>query len=95
MHKFRSDEQVNQWLFCAWNQAKGRFYPVHEGGRGEFFDMREDTLDLICETIKSQCVPQICINDAQNDASYERIMKEISNAFRTILPERSSFEKDE
>lgn len=96
MHKFRSDEQVNQWLFCAWNQAKGRFYPVHEGGRGEFFDMREDTLDLICETIKRQSVPQICINDElKNDTLFETCMRSINNAYHEILPEKSSFEKDE
>ena len=94
-HKFRSDEQVNQWMLCAWNQAKGAFYPAHEKGRGRYFEITEESLSGICETIKSQCVPLICINDVQAaGSSYERSINEINNAFRAILPERSSFEKD-
>ena len=86
---------MNQFVFTAWNQAKGCFYPVHEKGRGENVEITKDALGWICETIKSQRIPQICINDTNNnDTSHEDSMSEINEAFRSILPEKSSFEKE-
>lgn len=29
-NKFRSDNLINQWLACAWNQIEGKFYPANK-----------------------------------------------------------------
>ena len=92
--KFRTDDKVNQWMLCAWNQAKGRFYPVHEKNRGQNVEISSNTLGWICQLIREQSVPQICINDTQNnDTDFAVSMARICEAFDAILPEKSTFEK--
>lgn len=93
MHKFRSDDQVNQWLFCAWNQAKGRFYPVHESCLGRNVDLSPENVDWICEVIRNQSEPQICMNDTAHNTDPERCGELVRNALEEMLPEKSSFEK--
>ena len=93
MHKFRMDDQVNQWLLCAWNQAKGSFYPTHENKIGKNFSLSTANVDKLCEAIKSKQFPQICINDTKKNTEPERCFKLVSEAFESILPNKSSFEK--
>lgn len=93
MRKFRTDDQVNQWLLCAWNQAKGSFYPAHEKNLGKIFSVDPHNVDLICEVIRGQRYPQVCLNDTQYNTEPEHCAREIAKAFDSILPEKSSFEK--
>ena len=92
IHKFRSDDQVNQWLLCAWNQAKGRFFPAHEKNLGVNASISLEALNWICEIIKSQSAPQICVNDGLFNTDPIRCGNEIEKAFYSILPNRSTFE---
>ena len=43
--RFRSDEQVNQWLLCAWNQAAGRFSPTQSISQGRLISISNNTLE--------------------------------------------------
>jgi hypothetical protein len=91
-HKFRADDQVNQWLLCAWNQAKGDFYPVNGNSLGKRFSLCPSELDCICETIKKQSLPQICINENALSHDMEYCSVELVKAFESILPHKSEFE---
>ena len=91
-HKFRNDDQVNQWLLCAWNQAKGDFYPAHRKNLGVNARLSPDSVGWICNIIQNQSTPQICVNDSQFNTEPECCTKEIIKAFESILPERSRFE---
>lgn len=91
-HKFRNDEQVNQWLLCAWNQAKGRFYPVRDNKRGKSFKLSPSNMDLIVEIIKKQLFTQVCLNDTLLNTEVNDSNDRICKAFETILPKKSSFE---
>lgn len=91
--KFRSDDQVNQWLCCAWNQAKGCFSPSLEEKLGLRIVLTPKTIDMAYELIISQTIPQICINDTSLNTDYKRSCERMQKAFSYILPERSSFEK--
>lgn len=93
VHKFRSDDQVNQWLLCAWNQAKGIFYPAHVKNLGVNATISPDALSWICEIIRRQSSPQICVNDSLFNTEPIRCGIEIEKAFGKILPEQSTFEK--
>lgn len=93
-HKFREDDQVNQWLLCAWNQAKGCFYPAHESKIGKNFSLSPNIIEKVCEAIRKQQYPQICINDTKNNTNPEDCVSKIITAFETILPEKSAFEKE-
>lgn len=91
-YKFRNDQQVNQWLCCAWNQAKGCFYPAKDMKIGVSYPVDPKFIDKICDIIRNQRTPQICVNDWWGNTEPEKCDYEISKAFDTILPEKSSFE---
>ena len=91
-YKFRNDQQLNQWLCCAWNQAKGCFYPAKDMKIGVSYAISPRLIDRICNVIRNQSVPQICVNDGWENTEPERCDKELIQAFASILPEKSSFE---
>ena len=93
-HKFRTDDQVNQWLLCAWNQARGSFYPSHRNRVGKMFQLSPNNVEEVSDAIRNQRYPQICINDSLSNTEPARCTAEISKAFQSILPDKSSFEKD-
>lgn len=95
MHKFRADDQVNQVLLCAWNQAKGSFYPANKKRLGRRIWISPGKLDLIVDTIITRCTPQICINDTRFNTEPERCFAEIRKAFQLVFPEPSQFEKED
>ena len=92
LHKFRSDDQVNQWLVCAWNQALGKFYPAVADKRGRRLHITPENLDPICDLISHQKLPQICLNDGRYTRELETCMGRIVSAFERIMPERSTYE---
>lgn len=92
-HKFRSDDQVNQWLFCAWAQAEGRFFPAREDRLGKNFSISSSIVNEVCEMIKNQSFPQICVNDTEKNDNPDYCYSELIKAFDSILPEQSQFEK--
>ena len=93
--RFRSDDCVNQWLACAWNMVSGRFYPANEQRMGRYFELNTNALIPICNAINRQSCPQICLNDKlrTHSSDFETCIREVSRAFDTLLPEKSSFEK--
>ena len=95
MHKFRADDQVNQCLFCAWNQAKGAFYPANKKRLGKRLWISPSKLDSILDTIKTKSISQICINDTRLNTEPEHCFAEIRKALQEVFPERSQFEKCE
>ena len=92
-HRFRNDDCVNHWLACAWNMISGRFYPANEKDRGLFLSIAPDDLPQICNTIRQQSFPQLCLSDRENILNLNQCFSEISGAFNQLLPDKSSFEK--
>ncbi len=92
LRKFRSDDQVVQWLLSAWNQAKGRFYPANARRQGANISISPDNVDYACEIIRNQSIPQVCINDSKYNTDPVRSAVEIEKAFEAILPDMSQFE---
>lgn len=90
--RFRSDNQVNQWLLCAWNQAKGSFYPAHKKDLGLFINYSEENTTWIKECILSHNTPLICLNESENSIVSDSLTATIFQAFDSILPNKSSFE---
>ena len=91
--RFRIDDGVNHWLASAWNVVSGRFSPANEKRRGEFVTFDERTLADVCDLVRKQKCPQLCLNDKGSDVTPERCFDEIAGAFESILPEKSQFEK--
>ena len=91
--RFRSDDGVNQWIICAWNQAKGLFFPTHKRRLGKYFSITPESTPRICDAIKNGAAPQICINDSPINTDAENCERLITEAFEALLPEKSKFEK--
>ena len=91
-HKFRSDDQVNQWLMCAWNQAKGCFYPANEKSPNRLIGIKKENLAWISQTIKNQECHLVCLNENEHTTDNEFCYRIIAEAFEFILPEKSSYE---
>lgn len=88
--KFRSKEDVNQYLF-SWNHVlKGDFEPAKEKN-GKYYMIKKDNTELL-KTIKMQKSKMICINDSDENMDFEKTQKELMEAFESILPEKSQFE---
>lgn len=89
--RFRSNEDVNQWLALWWQVAAGKFSPFMTDNVVE--DCNPDTVDRLCGLIRGQEHDMVCINDPSGDIPFEALAAELKAAFETILPEKSSFEK--
>lgn len=92
--KFRSVTDVNQWLFRFWNLCKGNFYPINPYKNKGYFELKNDIQNnqKLFDAIKKQKYKEFVINDSALTNPKE-ILTELCNAFDSILPEKSSFEK--
>ena len=90
-HKFRSADDVNQWVMLWWQIASGSFSPYNTNNL--VCSVNESTVDLVCNAIKNQSNDMICVNDGADDKDFQHLSEELKSAFKTILPEKSSFEK--
>lgn len=89
--RFRSNEDVNQWLALWWQVAAGEFSPFMTDNVVE--DCNPDTVDRLCGLIRGQKHDMLCVNDPSGDIPFEALAAKLKAAFETILPEKSSFEK--
>ena len=92
-NRFRGDDGVNQWLACGWNMISGNFYQANEKRRGTNLYINPESITQICNFIKQQSLPLLCLNDKETGPEIERYFQEIAGAFEQLLPEKSSFEK--
>lgn len=91
--RFRSDTQVNHWMLCAWNQAKGRFSPTLESRVGQHLDISPDNIGYLIDCIRNRSFPQLCINDTRFNTEPEKDSLFIMEALDSIYPDKSGFEK--
>lgn len=91
-HRFRNKNDVSPYLFREWQKLSNRFVPTNVLKDFGYFEVAQDNHKLI-NSIKKQKKKMICINDAKLDADFDRVKKELQDAFEVILPEVSSFER--
>ena len=90
-NKFRSMDDINQYIFRYWQFARGQFYPNNMDEYGKGFSIPND-LEEIYNAIKQQEYKMICINDNDENINFEATVKELNKHFDKIFPEKSSFE---
>lgn len=88
-HRFRDNNDVNQYIFRYWQLASGNFVP--SSLKGKYFLVSSNN-DKILNYIRKQKGKMICVNDAEFDSDFELAKAQINNAFEHILPEKSGFE---
>lgn len=90
LHKFRTVQDVNQWLFKEWQMASNKFYP-RKLSIGASIPLYQ--LDKACKYIRKQKGEMICINDHNmTDEEFESTKEKVKSAFNEILPKKSKFE---
>lgn len=91
-HRFRSKDDVSDYLVRDWQKLRGDFCPCNLLKDFAYFSLSEDNRRL-CRTIVKQKKKIICINDANEEIDFDRAREELRAAFNAILPELSGFEK--
>lgn len=90
-NKFRTKEDVNQYIFKAWQYCKGLFYPRNYKF-GDNIPVSNDNRFLI-NKILGKDYKVICLNDSEKLNDFEKVKNEINSAFESKFPNKSSFEK--
>ena len=92
VNKFRTAEDISQYLIRDWQIFKGDFVPQKPIGRA--FNTAQMSYDneLISYLSKREG-KVICINDTEDECDFEAHKKQIIDVFEKILPEKSSFER--
>lgn len=90
-HKFRTNEDVNQYLFRFWQICSGHFYPINVRKNTAQIAILKNNLNEIKQYITTQSKNIICLHDEVN-SDFEYCKNKIIDYFEAILPEKSSFE---
>lgn len=90
MHRFRDHSDLNQWVFAWWQLASGNFRAKKNGH--QYFDTSRKNIQEICNHILSQDLESMCINDPDQLENFEELAILIREAFKQVLPQKSSFE---
>lgn len=90
-NRFRTAEDVNQWVMLWWQIASGNFSPFSVDN--VVSGVTDDTVEDLCRIISSQNHDMICLNDPDGDIDFNALSDRIKSAFDSILPDKSSFEK--
>lgn len=97
-HRFRSSEDVSQFVFRYWDLASGNFEPISVQSLGKYFGLGEDRgqkeCKNACEAIKKQKYKMVCLNDCYEQyENFEWAKKMINEELEHLLSKKSSFEK--
>ena len=72
-------------------KLKGDFIPANVSKYCSYFDLKETNKELAM-TIVKQKSPIVCINDSNMKIPYQKVKKELNEAFAKVLPDKSAFE---
>ena len=89
MHKFRTRDDVNQWLLKSWQLCSGNFTPTKLKRRGALIDFEknatESEIKKCINIINNQKCKLICINDGDTVTHYDHIKKTVNRMLRKRL----------
>lgn len=93
--RFRSRDDVNQYLFRYWQLLKGDFYPKSFSDTATIPVYDVSDIEKASEIIKNKKYRMLCINDELDDVATEQFNAykyKIIEAFNFVLPNKSAFE---
>lgn len=89
--RFRTSDNVNQWVVLWWQVASGQFSPAMIDNL--VMKISDGTINELCDAIERQSHDYICLNDPEEAVNFEQLSQKLTEAFAKILPEKSSFER--
>lgn len=90
-HKFRSEEDVSQYLIREWQKLSGNFKAKNITKSFRYFNVEGRNPKLV-DTILKHKAKIICVNDANAPIDFEGAKTELNAALEQILPEKSAYE---
>lgn len=93
-NRFRNETDLTPYLFREWQKLTGNFYPANILRDFCYYNLSNDIRKLV-KGIRQQKYKMVCINDGQVSSGFQSIKKTIADAFQQILPNPSSFEKED
>ena len=92
LHKFRTKNDVNQYLMKQWQFCSCTTVPTYN--KKKLLVIFKDDINYICSYLKKPKKAIICLNDRNStEEEFENAKLKINNTFEQILPDKSSFEK--
>lgn len=91
VNRFRSITDYTPELFRTWQICKGNFSPYNTYRDTKMFPLMIKSKKAI-KAIRNQTYSLICLNDNIHIRNYEMVMRNIKEAFLSILPTKSTFE---
>lgn len=90
-NRFRAKTDYSPELFRTWQICEGNFTPYNTYCDTKMFPLLIKGKKAV-EAIRNQSYTLICLNDNIHIRHYDRLMAQIDDAFRHILPDKSGFE---
>lgn len=90
-NRFRSAEDVNQWVCLWWQIAGGQFAPSAVSCVSEW--IIEEEMEHLADVFEHQKADMVCLNDPDGDIDFTALAEKMTGMFQRLLPEKSSFEK--
>lgn len=90
--KFRSAQDISQYLFREWQKLSGDFRPKNVQKYTRYFNVDNDNKKLK-QTIEKQAAKIVCINDSNFPIDFEKAKTDINLSLQKIYPDKSSFER--
>ena len=90
MDRFRTSDNLNQWVMLWWQIASGQFFPRLVDNVVD--SVTVSSVDRLCDIIVNQKHEMICLNDPEGVDDNSFLANSIRNAFEKILPNKSVYE---
>lgn len=91
VNRFRALNDLTPELFRTWQICKGNFEPYNTYQDTKMFPLMVRPKQAV-RAISEQSYKLICLNDNVHIRNYDKVMRNLDNAFKIILPQKSTFE---
>lgn len=90
-NQFRDASDMSQYVVRYWQLCTGNFVP--QKSTGKFFLVTKENCSEVGEAIRQSVAPMVCLTEDCSSDDFVVIKQEINAALKTLLPDKSSFEK--
>lgn len=88
--RFRTPDNVNQWVCLWWQVAGGQFAPYMTDNL--VMCVSGENIDCLCQAIEGRTNAMLCINDPENCVDQQKLARRLRDSFEKLLPQKSAYE---
>ena len=91
-NRFRDNTDISQYLLREWQKLSGNFCPRNVQKIFQYLELSDDNTKIY-DSIRKKKRMIVCLNDGKISGKEEEIKAQLREAFESVFPEKSSFEK--